>query len=200
MKPKNSILIMASIIILSCNSEGQKSDTLILEKMRYTAENFDMAVNSLRYENKNLLKRIHQEVKNKGNRSYDVEIAESGKKVVLLTDNLFTALGDIKSQLNIMVEHDLASIDQQNEFMLTDGNGDKIKDLINNYVKELNAFTSNNFEPVISESGTPYSEIELFFKDSPAIATFATLVSFENQLCNYERTALNKYAMMTGTR
>ncbi|MTI19757.1 hypothetical protein E1176_01855 [Fulvivirga sp. RKSG066] len=203
MNTRKFIILTLLGLLTSCypgDKKSNPSNDLILEKMNYVTTNFGEAVNDLRYENKNLMKRIQQEVKNKGNRSVDLEIVESGKKVIQMTDELFSSLTEVKSELKGISEQNLSSIDQQNNYMLTQRNGERIKKLLNNYVNKLNDITSNRFEHIIPELGAEYNELELFFKNSPAIASVGTLITFENQIITYERSVLSKYAMLTGTR
>jgi hypothetical protein len=202
---KNLIFLFVSCSLVSCNSNAQKQDDyaykISLEKLHYITGHLEDAVKSMRRENKNLLKRITQEVSNKGNISFDLEAVNKGKKIVQLTDVLFEQIASIKSELLILSGQDLSSVIEQNSLMLDQDKGVELETAINDYVKEINTISNKKHALIFPKlEGTKYSIVELYFKDSPVIATLGTILSLESEICNYEREVLAIYAAETGTR
>lgn len=202
---KNLIVTLIASSFLSCNSSNQKQNgyfyEIALERLRYISGNLEVAVESMREDNRQLLIRIEQEVANKGNRSYDLEIVNRGRELMELTDQLFDQLASIKSNLLELSEQDLSSIEQQNVLMFDQNKGAEIETLINNYVNEINELSNKKHPRIFPDlEGTEYSIVEIYFKDSPAIATLGTIASFESEICNYERAILTGFASVTGTR
>lgn len=191
----------------------------VLEKFVFIDEALKQSGEELAEKNTKTLAAITAEVEKKGDRTADKAALDKAKQVREMTKETLTYMNGLREK---MVEI-TGGRDENNQligakdysevgnYMIRNGEGEVLKKKLNEYAKQLEALTGDQFAPLArdakdipiaqhEEAQRKKSFSEYYFGNTPTAAGMATISHLEAEVLNYEARALADLAEQVGAK
>lgn len=191
----------------------------VLEKFVFIDEALRRSGEEMAEKNTKTLSAITTEVKNKGDRAADKAALDKAKKVKELTNETLTYMNSLReTMVDITGGRDennqlvgAKDYDIVGNYMIQKGEGEALKKKLNDYARQLESLTGNQFAPLAKdakdieiakndEDQKNKTFSEYYFGNTPTAAGMATISHLETEVLNYEARALENLAEQVGAK
>lgn len=190
----------------------------VLEKFLFMNRTMEKTVDDGEVKNNGTVGRIEAQVEESGKRAKDVAVLETAQEVRTETSKVLKELDQLKEQLiketgdyeeDGVTPKGIKNMEKIAHMMIKDGEGDKLKQLLNNYTSFLSQKTGQEYgdlaldgkdHPLFKQDKNARKRdfATLQFDQTPMVAGLATISQFQTEIINREMEALEKLARDVG--
>lgn len=190
----------------------------VLEKFLFMNRTMEQTIDDGSEKNSNTVGRIESTVKDSGERQKDVAVLTTAQEVRTETSKVLATLDQLKDRMiketgnyeeDGVTPKGIKNMERIARMMIKDGEGVKLKELLNGYTKFLSDKTGEEFgalamdgkdHPLFKQDKNARKRdfATLQFDQTPMVAGLATISQFQTEIINRETEALEELARKVG--